>query len=603
MTIGIVAGEASGDALAATLIRAVKSRLPEARFVGVAGPRMEAAGCEAWYPLETLSVRGIVEVISRLPQLVMLRRALFRRLVAERVPVFVGVDAPDFNLGLEAKLKRSGARTLHLVSPSVWAWRRERLRTIRRAVHRMLALFPFEPPLYEAAGIPVTFVGHPLASDAAVLSSRREAREQLKLGIAQPVFALLPGSRASELDMHGDLVLRAAEALHAVRPEAQFLVPLATRPTRDRFEAAIYRLGLDKLPLTLLYGHATDALRAADVALVASGTATLEAALARCPHVIFYRLNALTARIVGRRLLLPWVGLPNILAGKFVVPELLQDDATAENLALAAANLYDDTVTRRRLEALFAGFAASLAVDTGALAADAVMAELRAAGVGMLTSSIMELVAGIDEAGRGPLAGPVVAAAVILDPRRRIRGLRDSKLLPERERDRLAAEIRVKAVAWSVGKADVDEIDRINILQATMLAMRRAFEGLSITPGVAWIDGNRCPELGCAMLAIVNGDRDHAVISAASIIAKTTRDAMLVELDDAISGVRLCPQPWLRHARASCGARAPRAVSCASQELRARRPGRLRLLTGRAAARAPFNPADASLRTVSSEGR
>ena len=244
----------------------------------------------------------------------------------------------------------------------------------------MLALFPFEPPLYEAAGIPVTFVGHPLAADAAVLSSRREAREQLKLGIAQPVFALLPGSRASELDMHGDLVLRAAEALHAVRPEARFLVPLATRPTRDRFEAAIYRLGLDKLPLTLLYGHATDALRAADVALVASGTATLEAALARCPHVIFYRLNALTARIVGRRLLLPWVGLPNILAGKFVVPELLQDDATAENLAQAAANLYDDTVTRRRLEAVFAGFAASLAVDTGALAADAVMAELRAAG-------------------------------------------------------------------------------------------------------------------------------------------------------------------------------------------------------------------------------
>jgi lipid-A-disaccharide synthase len=181
--------------------------------------------------------------------------------------------------------------------------------------------------------------------------------------------------------MHGDLVLRAAEALHAMRPDARFLVPLATRPTRDRFEAAIYRLGLDKLPLTLLYGHATDALRAADVALVASGTATLEAALARCPHVIFYRLHALTARIVGRRMLLPWVGLPNILAGKFVVPELLQDEATAENLVQAAANLYDDTVTRRRLEAVFAGFAASLAVDTGALAADAVMAELRAAGV------------------------------------------------------------------------------------------------------------------------------------------------------------------------------------------------------------------------------
>jgi len=229
--------------------------------------------------------------------------------------------------------------------------------------------------------VPVTFVGHPLAQDAAVPGSRREAREQLKLPLAQPVFALLPGSRASELDMHGDLVLNTAAALHVARPDARFLVPLATRPTRDRFEAALYRLGLDKLPLTLLYGHATDAMRAADVALVASGTATLEAALARCPHVIFYRVSALTAHIVRRKLLLPWVGLTNVLAGRFVVPELLQDDATVDNLAQAALNLYDDTVTRRRLEALFAGFAVSLAADTGALAADAVAQELRAAGV------------------------------------------------------------------------------------------------------------------------------------------------------------------------------------------------------------------------------
>jgi len=381
VTIGIVAGEASGDALAATLIGAVKERVPNARFVGVAGPRMEEAGCEAWYPLEMLSVRGFVEVLSRLPQLVVLRRALYRRLRAERVPLFIGVDAPDFNLGLERKLKRAGVRSVHFVSPSVWAWRRERLRTIGRSVHRVLALFPFEPPLYESAGIPVTFVGHPLAAEAAALGSRREAREQLKLGAAQPVFALLPGSRASELDNHAELVLRAAEALLASRPDAQFLVPLATRPTRDRFEAAIYRLGLEKLPLKILYGHATDALRAADVALVASGTATLQAALARCPHIIFYRIHRLTEQIVRARMLLPYVGLPNILAGRFVVPELLQDDATPENLALAAANLYDDTVTRRRLEALFAGFAASLAADTGRISADAVAAELRAAGV------------------------------------------------------------------------------------------------------------------------------------------------------------------------------------------------------------------------------
>jgi lipid-A-disaccharide synthase len=248
-------------------------------------------------------------------------------------------------------------------------------------VDRILALFPFEPPIYEAAGVPVTFVGHPLAQDAATLVSKREAREQLKLGIAQPVFALLPGSRLAELEMHGDLVLRTAAVLHAARPEAWFLVPLATRATRERFDETRYRLGLDKLPLTILYGHATDALRAADVGVVASGTATLEAALARCPHVIFYRVSAVTARVVGRRLLLPWVGLPNVLAGKFVVPELLQEAATVENLAQAALNLYDDTVTRRRLEALFAAFANTLRADTGGLAAEAVAEELHAAGI------------------------------------------------------------------------------------------------------------------------------------------------------------------------------------------------------------------------------
>ena len=381
VTIGIVAGEASGDALAATLIRAVRARLPHARFVGIAGPKMQAAGCEAWYPLETLAVRGIAEVVHKLPELFRMRAALARRLAALRVPVFVGVDAPDFNLGLEGKLKHRGVRTLHLVSPSVWGWRRGRLKKIARCVDRMLALFPFEPPIYVAAGIPVTFVGHPLARSAATHGTRAETRRELKLGTDEPVFALLPGSRASELDMHGDLVLRTAAAIHAAKPDARFLVPLATRPTRDRFEAAIYRLGLQQLPLTMLYGHAGDALRAADVAVVASGTATLEAALARCPHVIFYRVSQLTSEIVRHQYLLPWVGLPNILAGRFVVPEFLQDDANPENLAQAALNFYGDTVTRRRLEALFAGFAASLAVDTGELAAEAVATELRTAGV------------------------------------------------------------------------------------------------------------------------------------------------------------------------------------------------------------------------------
>jgi lipid-A-disaccharide synthase len=380
VTIGIVAGEASGDALAATLIETVRAQMPEARFVGVAGPKMEAAGCEVWHPLDTLSVGGFTEVLSRLPEIVSLRRDVARRMVAEKVPLFIGVDAPDFNLGLERKLKRRGVRTVHLVSPSVWAWRRGRVAMIGRAVHRILVLFPFEPPIYEAKGVPVTFVGHPLAQEAATLSSRREARDQLRLGIAQPVFALLPGSRPAELERHGDLLLATAAALHAARPDARFLVPLATRATRDRFEIACCRTGNDKLPMTLLYGHATDALRAADVAIVASGTATLEAALARCPHVIYYRMSAISAGIVRRKILIPWVGLPNVLAGRYVVPELLQEDATVENLTQAALNLYDDIVTRRRLEALFAGFAGALRADTGKLAAEAVAAELRAAG-------------------------------------------------------------------------------------------------------------------------------------------------------------------------------------------------------------------------------
>ncbi|HEY8243573.1 MAG: lipid-A-disaccharide synthase [Vicinamibacteria bacterium] len=376
VTVGIVAGEASGDALGATLIEAVRQRLPHVRFAGIAGPKMAAAGCDVWVPSEKLAVRGLVEVVRHLPALVAIRRGLTARLVAERVPLFIGIDAPDFNLGLERKLKRRGVRTIHFVSPSVWAWRRERLGTIGRAVDRMLALFPFETALYREAGIPVTYVGHPMAAHAASDWSRRTMRERLRIGLATPVFALLPGSRLGELEMHASLVIGAAKRIAHARPDARFLVPLVSRATREAFEVAVWREGADALPFTLMYGHASDALRAADVGLVASGTATLEAALARCPHVVFYRMSAITARIVRPKLLLPYVGLPNVLAGRFVVPELMQEDATPENLAQAALNLFDDTVARHAIEAVFAGFAHDLAVDTGALAAEAVAQEL-----------------------------------------------------------------------------------------------------------------------------------------------------------------------------------------------------------------------------------
>lgn len=379
--IGIVAGEASGDVLAATLIRAVRARHPGVRFVGIAGPKMQAEGCEAWYPVDKLAVRGFVEVLRHVPELVSIRRELRARLLRARVPLFVGVDAPDFNLGLEAKLRARGVRTVHFVSPAVWAWRPERIASIGRAADRILALFPFEPALYASANVAVSYVGHPLAAQAATPSTRREVRERFRLRAATPVFALLPGSRTSEIKMHAETVLRTAALIHEARPDAQFLVPLVTRTTRELFDEVRHRLDLAALPVTLLYGHADDALRAADVGLVASGTATLEAALARCPHVIFYRVTRLTHWIVRRKLKLPWVGLPNVLAGRFVVAELLQDDATPRNLAQATLNLYDDSATRRRLEALFGAFAEELAADTGELAAEALTIELRAAGV------------------------------------------------------------------------------------------------------------------------------------------------------------------------------------------------------------------------------
>ncbi|HQU49540.1 MAG TPA: lipid-A-disaccharide synthase [Casimicrobiaceae bacterium] len=379
-TVGIVAGEASGDALAATLIAAARARMPQLRFAGVAGPKMVAAGCEQWVSTEKLAVRGVTEVVRHLPSLIAIRRELASRFIAERVPVFVGVDAPDFNLGLERRLRARGVRTIHFVSPSVWAWRRGRIATIGRAADRVLALFPFEPPLYEAAGVPVTYVGHPMAAHAASDWSRRTMRERLRLGFATPVFALLPGSRLSEIEMHASVVIDAARRIAKARPDARFLVPLVSRATREAFEQAIWREGAGEVPMTLLYGHANDALRAADVGIVASGTATLEAALARCPHVIFYKVSAVTARLVRPRLLVPWVGLPNVLAGRFVVPELVQEEATGENLAIAALNLFDDTVARHAIERVFASFARELSADTGALAADALMGELARSG-------------------------------------------------------------------------------------------------------------------------------------------------------------------------------------------------------------------------------
>jgi lipid-A-disaccharide synthase len=361
MKVAIVAGEASGDLLGAALIRALKERWPDIEFFGIAGPKMIAEGARTLYPMEKLAVRGYVEVLKHLREILAIRTGLARRLLEDKPDLFIGIDAPDFNLGLEAKLKAAGVPTVHYVSPSIWAWRHERIHSIARSVDRMLVMFPFEEAIYQKAGIPVTFVGHPLADAMPLDPDRREARAQLRLGSSAVPVALLPGSRVSELELHADLVIETARELAKTRPELRFFVPLATRETRDYFEARLYALEARELPITILFGHARLALHAADVALVASGTATLEAALARCPMVITYRLHPLTWWMVKRKALLPYAGLPNILAGEFIVPELLQDDATPGNLAQALGNWLDNKTAREHLRARFASLHEALA--------------------------------------------------------------------------------------------------------------------------------------------------------------------------------------------------------------------------------------------------
>ena len=359
--VAIVAGEASGDMLGAALIKALKERWPEVEFFGIAGPKMIAEGARSLFPMEKLAVRGYVEVIRHLREIVGIRNGIYREVVRERPALFIGIDAPDFNLGLEAKLKAVGVPTVHYVSPSLWAWRPERIHSIGKSVDRMLVMLPFEEEIYEKAGIPVSYVGHPLADAMPLEPDRLEARAQLRLGSANTGVALLPGSRLSELEFHADLMIETARVLHAGRPELVFFVPLATRETRDYFESRLYALEARELPITILFGHAQLALHACEAALVKSGTAALEAALARCPMVVTYKLNPLTYRLVTGKALLPYYSLPNILAGEFIVPELLQEHATPRNLAQALGNWLDNKAARERLRARFASLHESLA--------------------------------------------------------------------------------------------------------------------------------------------------------------------------------------------------------------------------------------------------
>ena len=353
--IAIVAGEPSGDQLGAAIIRALNARWEgQLEFYGIAGPRMQGEGAKTLFPMDKLAVRGYVEVLRHLPGILAIRRALTRTLLESPPDLFIGIDAPDFNLGLEAKLKAAGVPTVHYVSPSIWAWKPNRLARIGRAVSRMLVLFPFEKQIYDRAGIPADYVGHPMADAMRRAQDPTETRAQLRLPPTLTPIALLPGSRMSELELHADLFIDTVAELAPRRPELRFFVPLATRETLDYFETRLYVKNARELPIRIVFGHATLALQAAEAAIVASGTATLEAALARCPMVITYRLSPLTYRYVKRKMRLPYVGLPNILAGEFIVPELLQDDATPANLAQALGNWLDHKAAREALRARFA---------------------------------------------------------------------------------------------------------------------------------------------------------------------------------------------------------------------------------------------------------
>jgi lipid-A-disaccharide synthase len=369
----MVAGEASGDQLAAHLITALKARRSPMRFAGIGGPRMAAQGFDSQFPMEKLSVRGYAEALMHYREIMGIRRRLAKTLLAERPNLFIGVDASDFNLGLERRLKEAGIPAIHYVSPSVWAWRRWRLRRIARSVSHILVMFPFEAPLYERAGVPVTYVGHPLADVIPLMPARDEARAQLRLPAGKLIVALLPGSRRSELQyMAGAFVL----AAHRFRQEVQdvhFVCPMVTRDTRDMFERAVHEHQRTALPLTLLFGHSHEALAAADLALVASGTATLEAALFKTPMVIAYRQSPLTWALMRAMTYLPYVGMPNILAGEKLVPELLQDDASPAALAAALLALLRDPGAQRRQRERFAEFHHLLRRNATERAADAIL--------------------------------------------------------------------------------------------------------------------------------------------------------------------------------------------------------------------------------------
>ncbi|MHB1676621.1 MAG: lipid-A-disaccharide synthase [Sulfuriferula sp.] len=370
--IAIVAGEPSGDLLGSHLITAMRAHCPGVEFFGIAGPKMIFAGARSLFAMEKLSVNGYIEVIRHLPELLAIRHKLKRAILADPPDLFIGIDAPDFNFGLESELKAHGIPTIHYVSPSIWAWRGARIKKIARAVSHMLVVFPFEEAIYRQAGIAVTYVGHPLADMLPEQPDRLAIRKRLGWSSDAKIIALLPGSRVSELKQHAQLFIETAQLIEARHPGIRFVAPLINRETREIFTTALHACAHPP-SIQIMIGHADYAMIAANLVLVASGTAALEAALLKRPMVITYRVPKLTAWLMRRQAYLPWVGLPNILANRDLVPELLQEQATAPQLADALSELLTDKNKCTAMEIEFARQYRLLKQNTAAKMAAAIL--------------------------------------------------------------------------------------------------------------------------------------------------------------------------------------------------------------------------------------
>lgn len=367
----MVAGETSGDLLAGLLLGGMKSRWPTLAAQGIGGPHMAAHGFQAWWPYEKLAVHGInMEVVRRFREIYGIRRELGDRLLEQRPDVFVGVDAPDFNLGLESRLKAAGIKTVHFVSPSIWAWRGGRINKIHRSVDHMLCLFPFEPELYHAKGIAATFVGHPLADTIPMDVPRDLARQRLGLAADATVVAVLPGSRRGEIQHIAPTFLQTVAMLARMRPELKFVLPVV--PGLRELIAPMVAEHAPHAPLLVVDGQSHDALAACDVTLIASGTATLEAALFKRPMVISYKISGLSWQLMKRMGYLPWVGLPNILLRDFVVPERLQHDATPEQLSRDVLDWLDHPAKAAAVVQRFTELHHTLRRNTAQAATDAI---------------------------------------------------------------------------------------------------------------------------------------------------------------------------------------------------------------------------------------